>query len=528
MKKWLLLILPLWWIAACQPQEIKNSFLVFLIADGRELTYPLDESMTVEEFLAKPDVNVQVGENDRLTPPRFSQLSDGMRVTIVRVRETNECEDEVIPFSREVIQNEGLRPGEERIVQTGQNGSQQVCYRVIMEDGVQRNRIPNGSPTVLTAPVNEMMVVGINVSADPIPVAGTLAYINNSNAWIINGNSTAKRPLTTTSNLDSLVMSLTADGRYLIYTVKSPDAAFVNELWLSQTSDNAQPVRLVPVNAIYAEWIPGRSDTIAYSTSEPQSIFPYWRSLNNVLTMQLDLNTGSALNNAILVPESGGGLSGWWGTVYRWSPDGQTLAYARADAMGVLKNDGVLRPLINYPSFRTNQNWSWRANISWSADSKLIATTSHGAPLGSEPPETSPVFNAVITDAAGNFEADLDDSVGMWSSPLYSPTGAAVANSAIAYLRAREPYRYNSMNGEYDLVVADSDGSNARSIFPAATQAGITTKDFGVTPQNFAWSPDGRQLAIIYQGNVWIVDVVSKVANQLTFDGQSEHPVWTN
>lgn len=513
-------------VAACQPREVANSFLVFLVADGRELTYSLDEPMTVEEFLSRPDVNVRVGETDRLTPPRFTQLSDGMRITIVRVSEANECETQVLPFSREIIQNEGMQPNEERIIQPGQNGSQQVCYRVIVEDGVPRERIPIGSPTVLRAPVNEILYVGISTNVEPIPVVGTLAYINNSNAWVIVGSSTAKRPLTSTGNLDSHVLSLSPDGQTLLYTTRSDDPAFVNQLWLSSTGINAQPIRLVPTNVLYAEWINNRPNTFAYSTSEPQAVVPFWRSLNNLLTMQIDPISGLALNNAIVVPESSGGLSGWWGTVYRWSPDGQRVAYVRADSMGVIATDGSLQPLTTYATFRTTQNWSWRANLSWSSDSKLLATTVHGPPLGSEPPEASPVFNAIVAEAAGRYTAMVLDSAGMWSSPTYSPVLEGVNDAALAYLRARDSY--NSVTGEYDLVVADRDGSNARVLFPSASQPGIVPRDFGLTPQIFTWSPDGRHIAVIYQGNLWIVDVVTAAAYQMTFDGQSEHPVWSN
>ena len=57
---------------------------------------------------------------------------------------------------------------------------------------------------------------------------------------------------------------------------------------------------------------------------------------------------------------------------------------------------------------------------------------------------------------------------------------------------------------------------------------GIKTSDFGgLTPQNFDWSPDGRQIAIIYQGNLWVVDAETGVSHQLTFDQGSSNPIWS-
>jgi hypothetical protein len=193
-------------------------------------------------------------------------------------------------------------------------------------------------------------------------------------------------------------------------------------------------------------------------------------------------------------------------------------------------DDGNLQPLIEYPLFRTTQNWSWRADVSWSNDGQLIATTSHGAPIGGEPAEASPVFNTVIVDINNQYEATLVEGAGIWASPKFSnPRNlpeSQFTSGYIAYWQAREPY--NSINGEYNLMVADRDGSNSQVVFPKKDQVGMTTKDFGLTPQDFVWSPDGTQIALIYQGNLWVIDVLSGVSHQLTFDGQSENPVWAN
>jgi Tol biopolymer transport system component len=187
-------------------------------------------------------------------------------------------------------------------------------------------------------------------------------------------------------------------------------------------------------------------------------------------------------------------------------------------------------PLVQYAPFKLVQNWSWRAILSWSWDGQLLATTAHGAPLGSEPPDSSPVFDAVITDRAGTFTAPVVSSSGIWAAPQFSPKrlrpDSQFEYGYLAYLRAREPY--NSVNGQYDLVVADRDGSNPRVVFPPAGQPGIISQISGLTARDYTWSPDGRQIALIYQGNVWIVDVETLVAHQLTFDGQSRYPVWTN
>lgn len=515
-------------LAACTPEVEVPTLLVHLESDNLQRTFQITESMTVEEFLSDADIEYDVNR-DRLNPPSYTQLVDGMRITIVRITEETICEREEIPYEREVIPNEAFEPGEERLSQAGQNGEQEVCFRVIYENGVQAQRIPAGQPQIIREPVNEVRIVGIESDVEPVPIIGTLAYINNNNAWVMKRSSTTKRILTTTSDLDSHVLQLSPDGQQLLFTRQAEDPAnSVNTLWLIETTGTRDAVQLVPTDVLYAEWLPNEDNTISYSTSEAQSVAPFWDALNNVWITRIDPQTGDSLDIRQVVPESGGGLSGWWGTVYDWSSDGSTLAWARADSFGIVDDTGNLQPILEYASFRTLQNWSWRAGISWSPDNTLIATTRHGPPVGNEPADTSPVFDVVITSATGSFETVLVERAGMWASPRFSPLVTAsesqYAEGYLAYLQARE--WQNSVNGEYDLVVADRDGSNARIVFPPPGRPGIEQQDFGIAPQDYAWSPDGTQIAIIYQGNLWVVDVAVGVGRQLTFDGGSQHPVW--
>lgn len=514
---------------ACQPEPEENTIIVSLIADGRERTFGYSTNVTVEEFLA--DAEIELGENDRLSHPPFTQITNGLKVTVRRVTETQECQQESIAFERRLVSNEGIAAGEEQLAQSGQNGVQEVCYRIIFEDGVEAERIPSGPPTILTEPVDEIIYVGPSNDVEPLALAGTLAYINNNNAWVIKGNTTNKRPLTTTGNLDSLVFSLAEDGSSLIYTTEVNDTNdFFNELWMIGTLEDSNPIKLTPTDVLYAEWQPTSDDTIAYSTGEARESTPPWKPLNNLWLMELDKNSGRALDIEEIIPESSGGLYGWWGTDYKWSPEGDKMAWVRADGMGIVDfSNNELVTLVDYAVFETSQFWAWLSPLSWSWDNNLIASTVHGLPLGKEPAETSPVFNLAVTNADGTFSADVKQAVGMWAAPKFSPeinsSNPEISDGYIAYLQAREPY--NSINGEYNLMVADRDGSNQRIIFPSESQAGIKTSDFGLSAQDFVWSPDSRFIALIYQGNLWVIDVQSTVSYQVTFDGGSSNPIWT-
>jgi Tol biopolymer transport system component len=103
------------------------------------------------------------------------------------------------------------------------------------------------------------------------------------------------------------------------------------------------------------------------------------------------------------------------------------------------------------------------------------------------------------------------------------PSDGQFAKGHIAYMVARQPL--NSVGSEYDLYVADQDGSNARRLFPDANRAGITSPKNAISPQ-YVWSPDGTQIVVVYQGNLWLVDVETGAALQLTLDGNASYPVW--
>lgn len=522
-------------MASCQATQQATQISVKLIVDGRERIFSLPSPTTVDEFLRDPKVDVQLGELDRINPPPFTQITDGLQIQIVRVLQEDECRQEQVPFKPKTILNEGLKAGEQRVVQTGQNGIEEICYRLTSEDGVVTSQVETRR-TEIKAAQDELIHIGPTGEIEPVPINGTILYMSNGNVWLVQGSSTNKKPITTESDLDRRVFSLSDDGRKLLFTRTSSEQedGSINQLWLiSDITETSPPVPLVLNNILYADWIPGLDNTISYSTVQPQSATPGWRALNDLWKMRIDPRTGESLKIETILPQSGGGFYGWWGTRFQWSPDGQKLAWSRATGMGLVNlEDGTLEsPLLGYAELRTVVDWSWRSTISWSPDSQVILTAVHGAPIGTESPDSSPSFHVTATDVAGAFEANLVLNAGIWSVPQFSPplnqTTSEFPLDYIAYLRSRDPF--NSINSEYDLVVADKDGSNARAIFPGDDREGLTALDTQQAIFNnrvFTWSPDGRQIAVIYQGNLWVVDVESGVSHQLTLDSGASNPIW--
>jgi hypothetical protein len=73
----------------------------------------------------------------------------------------------------------------------------------------------------------------------------------------------------------------------------------------------------------------------------------------------------------------------------------------------------------------------------------------------------------------------------------------------------------------------DRDGSNPQVLFPPEGNPGITPqRDWG------AWSPDplpdsgNYAIALVYQGNLWLVDAVAGQAQQVTGDGLTTRVIW--
>ncbi|MBC8170496.1 MAG: DPP IV N-terminal domain-containing protein [Anaerolineae bacterium] len=514
-------------LCACTPPPPPTKIVVSVVADGLNSSYELTEPVTVQKFLQ--DIKLELSELDRVNPPPFTQISDGILIEVVRVQEENYCEDRDIPYQQRTQTDERLptdSPGVQ--VQPGINGKESVCYRVEIRNGLRQTPAQVGDPVMIQLPQDEIIYVPPPSSLDPVEIVGTLAYLSKGDAWVMRGSSQLpnRRPVTTGGDVDDRVFSLSADGNQLLFTRKTGDV-FGNELWLLPNvyADTPQSVQLRPTNVLYAAWYPATPNTITYSTAEPRSTNPGWDARNDLRRSLIDPQTGEEISIDLIIDEYSGGLAGWWGTKYYWSPDGSRLAYVHADSVGIVNLEtGERQPLVSYEVLNVFSNWSWRTSISWSPDNNLIATTVHGAsPSASLPADKSPVFNLAILNTDGRFTTEIINQAGIWSNPSFSPfivsDDSTFPEGYLAYMVARQPLDSVNDSAQYDLYVADRDGSNARKVFPSDTQAGILSREY-------VWSPDGRQLAIIYQDNVWLIDAASGTTRQVTLDGSVTRLVW--
>ena len=267
-----------------------------ILVDGDVQTYSFDAGLTVREAVAT--AGITLGDLDQVSPPPFTVISAGLAIIITRVTERFETETVEIPFTSEIVHNEGLPAGERRLLQVGQAGTEELTYRTVFEDGVQVSRSVVRRVT-LTSPVSEIIMVGQQGSFTLVPISGTLAYINGRNAWVMRGNSGQRLPLTTSGDLDGQVFELSPDGQWLLFTreVTASNATNFNTLWIvstvpvtttrpATTTTPALPFTVPVSNVLYAEWSPIDARTLVYSTAERISRAPGWQANNDLYLLR--------------------------------------------------------------------------------------------------------------------------------------------------------------------------------------------------------------------------------------------------
>lgn len=499
-------------LVGCRSPQVTGSDInISIRADGqsRSVTVPAGSTVTQALQLA----GISAGTLDRVEPPPYTVLGDGTSIALTRVEERFETEEQIIPFERQVVRNESLPEGETRLVQAGVNGLEELTHRRVLEDDVEISK-SIVKRVVLQEAIPEIMMVGAQSSFAPLPVPGRLVYLAGGNAWSIDTSTANRTALVTTGDLDGRIFELSPNGNYLIFTRKStrPPDQEINTLWAVRT-DGGKPFTTGISNVVhFADWIPG-TNSIAYSTVEPRATAPGWQANNDL--HRYSVTTGG---KARILDASSGGVYGWWGMTFAFSPGGR-LAYARPDGIGLVDIDGkYLKPLLAITPLNTHSDWAWLPALAWGADEKTLYFISHAPPPSLVSEEDSPFFdiNAILLE--NNATLSIAPQTGMFAYPASSSlqSSSTERQYQIAYLQAIFPAQ--SESSRYRVMVMDRDGSDRRTIFPPEDAPGLE-------PQTLAWAPNpidgqtGDFIALIYQGNLWLLDSGSGQAYQVTGDG---------
>jgi hypothetical protein len=512
-------------LSACLSPQVQQADLrVSILADGTSKQISVPAGSSVQDALTA--ANLTLSQTDRVDPPAYTLLSAGAIVTVTRVREEFETKQVTIPFDRQELRNESLPAGEARLVQAGQNGLEEITFRHVFENDVEAST-SQVSVTILQPATPEIVMIGVQSPFAPLPIPGKLAYLTGGNAWIMTDSTDNRTPLVTTGDLDGYVFSLSPDGRWLLFTRRStrPADQEINTLWAVSTSGQLPaPINLHVANIVhFAAWQPGQSYAIAYSTVEPRATAHGWQANNDLYLLTFDGKKPGATYK--VRDASSGGIYGWWGTNFSWSPDGASLAYSQPDEVGTvnLKN-GELNMILKITPLNTHSDWAWNPGLAWGADGQNLYVVTHAPPAGLVSPEESPLFDLTALSLASGTNVPLVPHTGMFAYPSSSSlrTNGNTRDYRITYLQAIFPAQ--SETSRYRLVLMDRDGANRKVIFPAEGLSGLD-------PQSPVWAPGplpegGDFIAVVYQGNIWLIDAATGQSQQITGDGLTKTIDW--
>ena len=541
--------------AAAQPTP-SSSIQVILAVDGQQRRIEVPAGTTTQGLLDQ--AGVTLSNLDRLEPASYTLLENGAAITITRVREVFSVQEKIIPFERQTVRNESLPEGQTMLVQTGVNGTQQITYRQVFENDQEVSNIVFKTET-LADPFPEIVMVGVQKPFTPIPIPGKLAYLASGNAWVMETSTGNRLPLVTTGDLDGYIFALSPKGDWLLFSRKEKNPAAgqaeedtpnqvpnINSLWaINLTEKSPRPINLNVNNVIhFAAWVPNEGLKILYSTVEPRTTAPGWQA-NNDLQMLTFSSTGAAIEQEEILSSNTGGVYGWWGINYAFSPDGSLLAYARPDSVGLVDLQAKeLKVLTDILPFQTGRDWAWVTGLGWAYNHSAIYLVTHVPKAGLDSQEASPQFDLAALPLY-NVEAEPDSpeptgepavqvapgplislvtQAGMFAYPVASPIPESRGSFQVAYLQAIFPEQSDS--SRYRLVVMDRDGSNRRTIFPPQDYQGLAVEKSQVLWSPVPFNNGSLWLAVNYQGNLWLVDSQNGQVQQITGDGLISRLDW--
>ncbi len=495
--------------------------------DGETLDITLPAGSSTQT--AVDEANISVGPLDLVEPPTYSILNNNEEISVIRVREDFSVEQETVPYEKQILQTESLSDQEQLLAQSGVTGKREITYRYLYHDEILVSKDPVKS-VMVQEPLPEIVMVGVQTPFSPVDIPGRIVYLMGGNAWLMEETTANRRPVLNTGDMDGRIFSLSEDGTWLLFTRQSEDMEIINTLWAaSLDTDPPQLFDLGVENVVhFADWVPGSNNNrVAFSTVEPRTTAPGWQANNdlNILTFS---TSGWVSQWEEIIEANAGGIYGWWGSNFLWGPDGEQMAYARPDAVGLVDfENNTFKPVLEVIPFQTGADWAWVPSINWSPDGKILFTVNHLPHEGSDNPEESPVFVLSAISKEDGQLIDIVPQTGMFAYPASSPiwtTSSGEEAHEVAYLQAIFPLQ--SDNSRYRLTVMDRDASNPLVLFPVQGEPGID-------PQHVFWSPNAIgesndfYIALIHQGNIWIIDNTNQSAPaQITGDGLISRLDW--
>jgi resuscitation-promoting factor RpfB len=160
-------------VTASMDVFIERSVPVTLQADGvRSKTRT--QAKSVGDALS--DLGVVVAGMDRVEPPLETTLYDDIKISVTRVREDVEVEEEIAPYETVFVADPNLAIDTQQVVDPGANGITRMRYRVHYENGEEAARVLEDTWTA-QEPAERRIAYGQSITPQTATVDGqTITY----------------------------------------------------------------------------------------------------------------------------------------------------------------------------------------------------------------------------------------------------------------------------------------------------------------------------------------------------------------
>lgn len=508
-------------LQGCSQQTEISSIPVEIIVDNEIITTEIEIGSTIQTVLSAQEITLY--PLDKVDPPVFTVITEPISIEIIRVEEKFETEEIVIPFEQQSVRNEALPERQNILIQPGINGLREITYRLLFENGQLFSRTEIRTVDII-GPKPEIMMIGVQSPFTSVPISGKIIYLSSGNAWMMENQTSNRIPILTNGKLDGRILEISPNGKWLLFSQIGSDEETINELWvINLENEKSEPVYLKIDNVIhFATWIPGNTLSVLVSTVEPRDVAPGWQANNNLMELTLGAD-GKVLRSKEILESNSGGIYGWWGTNFQFSPDGKYLAFIRPDALGKMNfKDEELEIFTDIIPFQTKSDWAWVSPFSWSSDNRFIYWVDHPKDLTIENPELSATFDLQAFDTKTNTSLTARRNVGMFAYSSVIQSNENTDSYRLVFLQAIFPESSNS--SRYRMVISDRDGSNSKTIFPVDDMQGLEPQEIHSSPCEVGQS---CQVGFIYQGNLWIVNLNNQyTTHQITGDGLITRIEW--
>lgn len=151
--------------------EVVTPVPVMVSVDGAEHEV-ITDAASVRSVL--DGLGIELGPDDRVTPPADARPEQGSHITVQRVTTTAEARQEAIGFGTEERPTEDLLRGERRELRAGDEGVLEIVEEVVRVDGAEESRTRTGE-RVLREPEGAVVAVGTAMPDEPAPARTTAA-----------------------------------------------------------------------------------------------------------------------------------------------------------------------------------------------------------------------------------------------------------------------------------------------------------------------------------------------------------------